>query len=80
MQKSTKSTTTYEVEKLICQTVLVILMSYGNWAEPSDGHIVTVNLNRSSPSQMFFKKGVLINLANFTRKPLCWSHEGLQIY
>ena len=46
MQKSTKSTTTHEAEKLICQTMLVVLMSYGNWAEPSDGHIVTVNLNK----------------------------------
>ena len=28
---------------------------------------------RSSPSQMFFKKGVLKNFVNFSGKHLCWS-------
>ena len=29
--------------------------------------------SRSSRSQIFFKKGVLINFANFIGKQLCWS-------
>ena len=32
-----------------------------------------LNLNRSRRSQMFFKIGVLKNIANFTGKHLCWS-------
>ena len=32
-----------------------------------------ISLLRSSCSQMFFKIGVLKNLADLTGKPLCWS-------
>ena len=35
-------------------------------------HIVSKE-SRSSPSQMFFKIGVLKHFANFTGKHLCWS-------
>ena len=34
---------------------------------------------RSSPSQMFFKKGVLKNFIIFTRKYLCWNLFVIQL-